>query len=231
MNHLIDRNFHHGPRLNFQDNYSWTKFILKYISKDNNFNWIIKPHPTEFFYNSKKNFNLKIIELAKKNNVVLYPTKFKSSSLLKIADFALTSHGTVGVEYPAFGIDSFFVENSFYSKMDFFKKIPNKKEIISKLKKINNLKKISKIKIYKCRALLIMQQMLILNNCSLIPKHTISRKIDEDNFWYNSQVMTKNFNIEKDLFYNMLKLQLKYKLRHTLNFTKFEIDKKIYKDY
>ena len=42
MNHLIDRNFHHGPRLNFQDNYSWTKFILKYISKDNNFNWIIK---------------------------------------------------------------------------------------------------------------------------------------------------------------------------------------------
>ena len=28
MNVLIDRNFHFGPRTNFKDNYTWTKYIL-----------------------------------------------------------------------------------------------------------------------------------------------------------------------------------------------------------
>ena len=54
LNHLIDRNFHNGPRINFQDNYSWTEYVLNELPKLKNINWIIKPHPTEYFYNAKK---------------------------------------------------------------------------------------------------------------------------------------------------------------------------------
>ena len=39
---------------NFIDNYSWTKYILNVAKNSKNFNWIIKRHPSEEFYSSKK---------------------------------------------------------------------------------------------------------------------------------------------------------------------------------
>ena len=32
LNHLIDVNFHSGPRTIFKDNYTWTKFLLNKIT-------------------------------------------------------------------------------------------------------------------------------------------------------------------------------------------------------
>ena len=38
LNHLIDVNFHSGPRKFLKDNYTWTKFMLNFISKNNQYN-------------------------------------------------------------------------------------------------------------------------------------------------------------------------------------------------
>jgi hypothetical protein len=231
LNHLIDKNFHHGIKKNFKDNYSAIDFVLNLIPKLNNINWIIKLHPTEYFYKARFNLDEKI-QLLKKRNIVLYPQGYKSSALLKIADIAITSHGTAGVEYPAFGIPSIFFDNSFYSKLKFMKMKNTKKDLIYALSNMHNLKKLNREYILKCRALLVIQNKLIANECGLIPNNiSITRQINEDDFWKNCLYKIKDFKLEKDPFFNMLKKQIKYKLRHTINFDLFKIDQKIYCDY
>ena len=232
LNHYIDRNFHNGPRVNFQDNYTWTDYILKLIPKINNVNWIIKPHPTEFFYNSKKNHKNIIKNLVTKHkNIKLFPNYLKSSSLLKIADVALTSHGTAGIEYPAFKINSIFVDNSSYSNLNLIKMTRSKKEIVKKLMNINKMKKLTSKQVNKCRAFLVIQKELINSKCSLIPNHVISRNINEENFWAESLKNLKKFKYKNDIFFQMLKIQLQYKLRHTINLKNLKIRKRQYNDY
>jgi len=231
LSHLIDRNFHHGPKKNFQDNYSCINFILDLIPKLNNVNWVIKLHPTEYFYKPKFDFIEKIKLLEKNKNTILYPLEYKSSALLKIADIALTSHGTVGIEYPAFGIPSIFFENSFYSNMSFMKMQKTKHQLLNSLKNIHKLNKLDNEYILKCKAFLIIQKKLIKNECKLIPIHTIARQINEDKFWSDCIIKLKNYKLKDDNFYNMLKEQLKWKLRHTVNFSAFKIDKRVFNDY
>ena len=84
-------------------------------------------------------------------NIKLFPTDYKSSSLLKIADVALTSHGTAGIEYPAFKIRSIFADNSSYSNLKFMKMQKTKKQLINSLKNLNTNKKLNSEYIDKCR--------------------------------------------------------------------------------
>ncbi len=69
------------------------------------------------------------------------------------------------------------------------------------------------------------------NKLSMIPPYDYSRKIDENNFWYQSNQKLKKFNFKNDQFIRMLKKQLHLKLRHTVNFDLYSIKNKILNDY
>ena len=235
FNHFIDRNFHNGPRINFQDSYTWTKYVLDKIKKDKSVNWILKPHPTEKFYNSKKNFDKRIKFLIKNHeNVKLFPETLNNLSLIKSADLALTANGTVGMEYPAFGINCVYTEKATYSNLNFTNPI-------SKMSNINHLfkniisykKKPNKTNIFKSKCYMYIQKKAILSKCSLLPIDDISRSINEENFWKKCISLQKNYSIKKDLFFQMLAIQLKYKMRHTLNIKNdnIKIDLKNFNDY
>ena len=51
LNHLIDVNFHSGPRTIFKDNYTWTNFLLNKIKSIKNVNWILKVIQVSHFTN------------------------------------------------------------------------------------------------------------------------------------------------------------------------------------
>jgi len=232
LNVLIDRNFHNGPRINFKDNFSWTEFMLRSIPKIKNVNWLIKTHPIEKLYSSTLDFENEIKTLCKKNkHIKLFPKKFTNSSLLRIADKIITSHGTAGIEYPAYGIESIFVEKSLYSNMKFVKMIQNRKKLEEKL---NNLDKKQKIKPHiknKSLIFLFIQDFMIKVNCSLIPIYLISRKISHENFWQDSLRKLNKKNIQDDRFFKMLKVQIANNMRHTCDFDKLNITKKKLNDY
>ena len=153
-----------------------------------------------------------------------------TASLKNIANLAITSHGTVGIEYPSFGIDSLYVENSFYSNVDVKKKISNIAELNGKLKKLNSIKKVkSKIQ-KKANSFLYIRYILLQNKCSLIPSHDTSRQINEDNYWKNSTTLIKKFSFDNDELYKMFKLQLRYNMRHTVNFNYLNLKKYNYND-
>ena len=137
INHLIDGNFKSGPRTNFQDNFSWVNFAFNEMKKNKKVNWIIKPHPTEKHYGTKLDLISIIKKLEKKyDNIRLCPDELSSLNLIKSVDLALTSHGTVGYEYPAFGVRSMFINKSQYSNMKFCKIIDTKKKFVKNLKKL-----------------------------------------------------------------------------------------------
>jgi len=231
-NLLIDRNFHNGPRTNFKDNYTWTKFLLNKIPELRNVNWIIKLHPDEKSYKAKENFLNEIRFLVKKyDHIKLFPKNINNISLIKCVDVAITSHGTAGIEYPAFGINSIYVDNSTYSNLNFIKMLKNKKEIISTLNKIHKLKPLNKSNILKCQTYLYIQQVLLKSKCSLFPKDDISRKINEEGFWNKCNYNLKKFDLKKDVFFRMLNLQIKYNMRHTLNTDKLKIKSLNLNDY
>jgi len=219
FNHFIDRNYHNGPRINFQDSYSWTKFALEKIKKNRSVNWIIKPHPTEKFYNSKKNFDKYIAYLIKNHeNIKLFPETLNNLSLIKSADLAITSNGSVGMEYPAFGINCAYAEKSTYSNLNFTTPLKNKSSIDQLFENIVNFKnKPSMDYTFKSKCYLYIQKKALLSKCTLLPKDDISRSVDEENFWKKCTNLQKNYTLKDDLFFQMLSIQLRYRMRHTLN--------------
>ena len=180
FNHFIDRNYHNGPRMYFQDSYSWAKYALDKIKKNTSVNWILKPHPTEKFFNSKKNFDEYIDHLVNNHeNIRLFPENLNNLSLIKSADLAITSNGSVGMEYPAFGINCFYTEKSTYSNLKFTSPLNKKSKIDFLFKNIANFtSQPSEEYSLKSKCYMYIQQKALLSKCSLLPRDDISKSID-----------------------------------------------------
>ena len=226
LHHFIDGNFHCGPRKSFRDNYSWARFTLNLLPKIKNVNWIIKPHPAQYVYKTKDNLEREIDNLVDKyKNIRLFPKHYHQSSLLKIADFAITSHGTVAVEYLAHGINSVYCDNSFYSNLNFMKMIKGKSNYLKSLSNLNNLKKPKRDLIEKCKTFLYIRHHLVKSDCSLLADHSITRNLDRETFWKKNITKLRKFKFENDELYQMFVRQLESNLEHTINFNKLKMRK------
>ena len=233
LSFLTDANFPHGHRVNFRDSYSWIDFVLESIKKIDNVNWIIKEHPINKNYGAEKiNFKKKIESLCKNfDHIKTWPLNLNNVNLLNITDVALTSSGTVGIEYSAYGIKTLFSEKSEYYHLDFMKMIKTKKEIKRILKNIAHLKKPTKTLIEKCQIYSFIREVLMRQKCSLLEDYSSSRSLDENAFWLISRKKVLKFNFKNDLFYKMFQKQIKYSLRHTINYDSVNFRNKIFKDY
>ena len=228
----IDGNYKHGRRKLFLDNYSWANFTLETITKLKNINWVIKEHPHEYHYKTKFAFSLLVKDLEKKyDHIRWFPDNINPASLKELTDVAITSHGTVGVEYPSFGIPSIVAERSSYTGLGFTLEPKNITDYKNLLKRTHNINKLNKQKIDKAKVFLFIQNILLKNNFSIMPDSDISRRINVDDFWYQSKQSLKKFNLNKNQFRKMFEKQLHFKLRHTVNFDLFYIKNKIFSDY
>tara|TARA_B100001175_G_scaffold317437_1_gene334359 strand:- start:8829 stop:10589 length:1761 start_codon:yes stop_codon:yes gene_type:complete len=219
-----DRNFHSGPRVIFKDNYSFTKYMLGKIKKASNVNWIIKYHPVEKLYKSNTPIYSEIEYLEKKyRHIKVLPDDISNASTLNIADAVITSHGTAGIKYPIFGINSIFTEKSNYSNLNFPKMIRSKKKLDQIIKNIHRLPKVKNDIMKKSLTFLFIFDYVIRVNCSLIPVYLITRNINEDDFYNKLVKNIYRFKIKNDLFFKMLLHQIKFKSRHTIDYKKVKI--------
>ena len=222
--YLIDGNYQHGRKILYLDNCSWTNNTLELIKKNENINWIIRQHPNENRYNSKINFSsiVKNIE-AKYKHIRLCPKNIDPISLTKFTDVAVTSHGSVGIEYPSFGIPCIVGENSFYTHCGFTPLKPkNIFEYKNLLKKAHLIKKPKKKEIDKAKIFAFILNILTRTNLSFLPVHipifeARMRISDEKEFWHQSIKKLKKFNINTDPFRKMFERQIKLRHRHTVN--------------
>lgn len=231
LHHLIDGNYRHGKRKIFKDNYTWAFQTIEAIKKYNKINWIIKQHPSEYYYQSKFNFSPHVKAIEKKYpHIKLCPISLNDATIKKFTDIAITSHGTSGVEFPAYGIPSICVEDSFFTGIGFSSQAKNLKHYKLLLSKAHTMTKITKQKIDRAKVFLFIYEIL-LKNKNLVPPHALSREIDEDKFWQLFSVYLKKFNQKEDSFKRMFKKQLNLKFRHLINFDKYKKINKIFNDY
>ena len=232
LHHLIDGNYRSGPRNIFQDNYTWTYQTINMIKKYKKINWIIKQHPSEYYYASKFNFSTHVKEIEKNyKHIRLCPIDLNDATLKKYTDIAITSHGTTGVEYPAYGTPAINVEDCFMTHVGCSTQAKSLKHYKLLLSKAHKMTKISKKKIEKAKVFLFIYELLMKNK-NFVPPHAHNRgSFDEDKFWKIFPSYIKKFNQKDDTFKVMFKKQLDFKLRHTINFDLYSSKNKIYNDY
>ena len=231
LHHLIDGNYRHGKRKIFKDNYTWAYQTIETIKKYNKINWIIKQHPSEYYYQSKFNFSPHVKKIEKNySHIRLCPKNLNDATIKKFTDIAITSHGTSGVEFPAYGIPAICVEDSFFTDIGCASQASSLKHYKLLLSKAHTMTKITKQKIEKAKVFLFIYEIL-LKNTNLMPPHPLNRDIDEDKFWQLFTIYLKKFNKKDDLFKSMFKKQLSLKFRHLINFDQYKIKNKIFNDY
>jgi hypothetical protein len=231
LHHLIDGNYRHGKRKIFKDNYTWAHETIEAIKKNNKINWIVKQHPSEYYYQSKFNFSPHVKEIEKKYpHIRLCPKDLDDATIKKFTDIAITSHGTSGVEFPAYGIPAICVEDSFFTDVKCASQAKDLKHYKQLLGKAHRMTKISKQKIEKAKVFLFIYEIL-LKNKNLLPPHALNRDVDENNFWKLFPNYIKRFNQKSDPFVNIFKKQLNLKFRHTINFDLYNVKNKVFNDY
>ena len=196
---LIDGNYKSGSRI-FQDNLTWLRETLSKIKDIDKFNWIIKPHPLDGYYQFAKTSTEteyeKIVE--GKNHVKMAPKNISSISLSKVAKVALTSHGSVCFEYVCMGIPVITAGRSAGSDLNINYRAKSKKEYFYYLNNINKIAKPSKTQLDKARTYAYIDNVVIKNNNGLVPDYDTTRDINESKFFQDCTKVINKYSHSSD---------------------------------
>ena len=201
---LLDGNLFGKTRVIYYDYITWLRDTLNYINGLNsNINWIIKEHPSDYGFtkmqtNTLNEFN-KIITA---KNIKFFPKNIKNSIIREIADCVVTLGGSVGMEYPCFGIPSINSAGIFYSGYGFTNDFKNKKQYFNYLKNIELVmkKKMSIHQIQKARMHYYLLHEIIKCDHNYLYDYDISRKINDSFFYKKINTILKQKDADKDFF-------------------------------
>jgi hypothetical protein len=115
MPHAFSDSPHCGTYLAFDDYYDWLVETTKAALKNPNCNFIIKPHPSSYFW-GEKGIVESILEMLDANNrIKIVPSDFNTNSFIDCSDIVLTVQGTIGLESICCGIPSYTCGGGYYS--------------------------------------------------------------------------------------------------------------------
>lgn len=203
---LLDGNLFGKTNIIYNDYLTWLRETLNFLNNLNNKNnWIIKEHPSDYGFskmttNTYKEFK-KIIH---KDNIKFFPKSMGNSIIKEVADCVITLGGTVGMEYPCYGIPSINSSGIFYSGYGFTNDFNNKREYFEYLKNINNVikKKLTIKQIELARIHYYIIQELIKIDYELLYDYDITRNINENLFL--KKVVKLIDNNKNKIFFNSL---------------------------
>ena len=210
---LFDGNYYNSWRI-FRDNLTWFKetlFFIKNLKPE--INWLYKEHPSEYgseFRNTTKSVKEFYDIIGSQDNIKIFPKNFNSILLRDVADCALTSQGSVGIEYPCFGIPVITAGDSFYDSLGFSYNPRNKDEyfdLITDMSKIIS-KKLTKDEINLARISFYFSNKAIRIDHPLLTESDISRKIDLNLFFDQSIDLISKYKEDEDTFKKCLQIQL-----------------------
>lgn len=137
MAHAFSDSPHCGTYLAFDDYYHWLVETVKAALKNPCCNFIIKPHPSSYFW-GEKGIVESVLEMLNANNrIQIVPSDFNTNSVVDCSDLVLTAQGTIGLESICFGIPSYTCGGGYYS--DNFKtlEVSNAGDYVNKVQHIS----------------------------------------------------------------------------------------------
>jgi|TARA_B100001964_G_scaffold80406_1_gene90732 hypothetical protein len=218
---LLDGNYLNGDKL-FQDNLTWFRATLNEIKNTTNINWIIKEHPTYISAGQKAKIS-SVDEYYRicgnEKHICLLPKEISGSSLKNLISLAVTSLGSVGIEYPSLGIPCLRAADSHYGDFDFSINPKTQEEYFSYLCEINKIPKLSVEQINEAKIFTFVQFAFTKFKHPLLPNYSITRlgKKAQEKFWHESKHLIQNYNIKNDKFMKMFKYQYINNNRHLIN--------------
>ena len=218
---LMDGNYVNKWNL-FKNNINWLENTLKKIKQNKNVNWIIRPHPSESFYNSKVQTNSivnKFID-SKNTNIKIFPSNHSLKNIYNIVDLVVTSHGSCGHEYSALGIPVIICGDTYYKGFGFNIEPSNKTEYYDLLKDISKVKKLNKTQIDKSIIFNYVFKIIAKVEIPTVYSSDITMNYNKENFWRKSyELLKKNKNIN-DNFFKSLEYQFKNDNENLINLKK-----------
>ncbi|OEJ66329.1 capsular polysaccharide export protein, LipB/KpsS family [Magnetovibrio blakemorei] len=121
---------------NFTDFQDWIKFTIDIISKSDDMDWLLKPHPTETWYGG---VTLKEMCGDLPPHVHVTPHTTDSLMVLTAADVVVTVHGTVGMEAAAHGVPVIAADHNSYEEWGFVHQATSRDNYAELLKAAHNL--------------------------------------------------------------------------------------------
>lgn len=145
---LWDATFWYGKNL-FSDYGTWLIETIRAACRNSDVNWVIKMHPDNVWKTGQSYELGKLDEYVMIRNhfpdlprhVVLMPPENDTNpvSLFGFADYAITVRGTVGLEFPCFGIPTLTAGTGRYSGQGFTYDSDSREEYLQKLQHIQNI--------------------------------------------------------------------------------------------
>ena len=134
----------------FQDYYQWLRYLLINIRDNDKVNWLIKPHPTSYFFNEVGAVEKLISELHVRN-VKIVPIDMSTASIKDIADVILTVRGTSGLEFSTFGIPVLNAGRGSYSGYEFNIEPNSIDEYKEHLDNIDKIGELNEVEIFRAK--------------------------------------------------------------------------------
>lgn len=193
----------------FENDMFWLKETLQKISFIKNVNWLVKPHPNENIFNAKiKTSNLLEKYCTSQDNIKLLPKNIRIEYTNNICDYAITSHGSAGFEFPGLGVPTIICGDAPYSSLGFTIEPKTKKKYFEILKNIKKIKKNHSI-IKKSRFYLFLFHYICTVRNPIMHEANISMKYNKKEFWKKSLKILKNQKKFNKNFINSLEHQIK----------------------
>ena len=202
----------------FRDRLTWLRESLHEIKKNNNMNWLVKPHPNDENNNVITSTLSEFEKICSNHDhVKIFPDNIAIDSIPKIIDVAVTQCGTVSSEYPCFGIPTILAGETDCSGFDYTIEPQSKKEYFFQLQNAKKLEKLNNQQIELAKTFIFVKCYLAPIPINL-PKDNVVEYIDERIFWTEMIKILDQYKHEEDLLVNMMKNQVKNNDMHTMDY-------------
>lgn len=160
FSHIMwDANLFYGEDLFGRGFGEWLTESVKVMAKNKNVNWLLKIHPANRYKHrfEKIEGDYSEIRTLKKtfgeipgNIKLIYPEdEINPYSLFKIIDYAITVRGTIGMEFPCFGVPVLTAGTGRYSGRGFSIDSGSREEYLARLSRIEEIPPLGKEEIKK----------------------------------------------------------------------------------
>ena len=142
-----DAAFFYGESI-FDDFEDWLYETVKFVAKNcTDINWIVKIHPFNSFKLQREKVQstseMRLLEplfpIPDHIKILQPDTDINTKSFFNLADYVLTVNGTVGMEFPCFGVPVILAGTGRYNGFGFTYEPKNRVEYFKKLKNLSSL--------------------------------------------------------------------------------------------
>ena len=172
-----------------KDYYTWLVETLNIASQLPNVKWLIKPHPSEQYYNTTLMVEEIVRRYSKYKNIELVSASISGISFLNVIRAIITLNGTAAMEYSCLGIPSITAGDSSFSDAGFCIESFSKEEYESRLKNIANIDMLIKSKIERAKVFLYTYEKSNKIRMPYIPPHSTHNNINIEQFYHDMLIL------------------------------------------